>query len=45
MRQIPYVDAFGVVLAAESPDRVFVTADFAFKPAKRDVTIAFLPTQ
>ncbi len=42
-RQIPYVDAFGVELAAESSDRVFVTADFDFKPASRDVKIEFLP--
>jgi predicted nucleic acid-binding protein len=42
-RQIPYVDAFGVELAAESADRVFVTADFDFKPASRDVKIEFLP--
>src|SRR5580658_3127587 len=42
-RQIPYVDAFGVELAAESADRVFVTADFDFKRASRDVKIEFLP--
>jgi predicted nucleic acid-binding protein len=42
-RQIPYVDAFGLELAAESSDRVFVTADFDFKSAGRDVKIEFLP--
>lgn len=42
-RQIPYVDAFGIELTAESPDRVFVTADFDFKPASRDVKVEFLP--
>jgi predicted nucleic acid-binding protein len=44
-RDIPYVDAFGVELAADSRDRVFVTADFDFKPANRDVTIEFLPAK
>jgi predicted nucleic acid-binding protein len=44
-RQIPYVDAFGVELAAEARDRVFVTADFNFKPASRDVKIEFLPAK
>lgn len=44
-RQIPYVDAFGVELAAESGDRVFVTADFDFKPASRDAKIEFLPAK
>ncbi len=44
-RQIPYVDAFGVELAAEARDRVFVTADFDFKPASRDVKIEFLPAK
>ena len=42
-RKIPYVDAFGVELAADSKDHVFVTADFDFKPASRDVAIEFLP--
>jgi predicted nucleic acid-binding protein len=42
-RQLPSVDAFGIELAAEAPDRVFVTADFDFKPASRDVKIEFLP--
>jgi len=43
-RDISYVDAFGVE-AAEGKDRVFVTADFDFKPASRDVAIEFLPTK
>jgi len=30
---IPYVDAFGIELASDSRDHVFVTADFDFKPA------------
>jgi predicted nucleic acid-binding protein len=42
-RQIPYVDAFGVDLAGELPESIFVTADFDFKPASRDVKIEFLP--
>jgi predicted nucleic acid-binding protein len=42
-RDLPYVDAFGVELAAEGPDRVLVTADFDFKPASRAVKIEFLP--
>ena len=42
-RQIPYVDAFGVELAAESSDHIFVTADYDFKPASRAVKIEFLP--
>jgi PIN domain nuclease of toxin-antitoxin system len=44
-RDIPYVDAFGIELASGSRDHVFVTADFAFKPAGRDVTIEFLPAK
>jgi PIN domain nuclease of toxin-antitoxin system len=44
-RQIPYVDAFGIDLASGSRDHVFVTADFDFKPASRDVTIEFLPAK
>ena len=44
-RQIPYVDAFGVALAAESPDCILVTADFDLKPAQHDVKIEFLPTK
>jgi hypothetical protein len=39
------VDAFGLELAARSSDRVFVTADFDFKPASRDVKIEFLPAK
>jgi hypothetical protein len=42
---IPYVDAFGVELAADSADRVLITADFNFKPASRDVAIEFLPAK
>ncbi len=42
---IPYVDAFGVELTAESHERVFVTTDFDFKPASRDVKIEFLPAK
>jgi predicted nucleic acid-binding protein len=41
-RHLPYVDAFGVELAAEQRDRVFVTADFDFKRAAGDVRIEFL---
>lgn len=44
-RQIPYVDAFGIELAAETKDRVFVTADFDFKAASADVKIEFLPAK
>src|SRR5271156_3500977 len=40
-RQIPYVDAFGVELAAESGDHIFVTADYDFKVAARDIKIEF----
>ncbi|MGA8153063.1 MAG: PIN domain-containing protein [Terriglobales bacterium] len=43
-RDIPYIDAFGIE-AAEGKDRVFVTADFDFKPASRDVAIEFLATK
>lgn len=43
-RNVPYVDAFGVELA-DSQDRVFVTADFDFKAASRDVKIEFLPAK
>ncbi|MGA9392082.1 MAG: PIN domain-containing protein [Candidatus Sulfotelmatobacter sp.] len=39
---IPYVDAFGVELTAKSREHVFVTADFDFKAASRDVKIEFL---
>lgn len=44
-REIPYVNAFGVELTADSKERVFVTADFDYKPASRDVTIEFLPAK
>jgi len=44
-RQIPYVDAFGIELTTKAADRVFVTADFDFKPASRDVKIEFLPAK
>lgn len=44
-RAIPYVDAFGIELTADSPDRIFVTADLDFKPASRDVKIEFLPVK
>jgi predicted nucleic acid-binding protein len=44
-RGVPYVDAFGVELAASAAERVFVTADFDFKPASRDVTMEFLPAK
>jgi predicted nucleic acid-binding protein len=43
-RNVPYVDAFGVELAAAS-GRVFVTADFDFEAATRDVKIEFLPAK
>ncbi|MGB7862636.1 MAG: PIN domain-containing protein [Candidatus Sulfotelmatobacter sp.] len=42
---IPYVDAFGVELTSDSRERVFVTADFDFKPASRNVKIEFLPAK
>jgi predicted nucleic acid-binding protein len=44
-RNMPYVDAFGIELTADSPDHVFVTADFDFKSSSRDVTIEFLPAK
>jgi len=44
-RGIPYVDAFAIELAANSAERVFVTADFNFKLASRDVAIEFLPAK
>lgn len=40
---LSYVDAFGVELTEDSRERIFVTADFDFKPASRDVKIEFLP--
>jgi hypothetical protein len=39
------VDAFGLELTAESRERVFVTADFDFKPASPDVKVEFLPAK
>jgi PIN domain nuclease of toxin-antitoxin system len=42
---IPYVDAFGVELTADSREHVFVTADFDFKVASRQVKIEFLPAK
>lgn len=42
-KKIPYIDAFGVDLAADSPNHVFVTADFDVKTAAQDVKIEFLP--
>lgn len=42
---IPYVDAFGVELACDSPEHCFVTADFDVKPAVGEVQIEFLPTK
>jgi predicted nucleic acid-binding protein len=44
-RGIPYVDAFAIELAANSAERVFVTADLNFKLASRDVAIEFLPAK
>jgi predicted nucleic acid-binding protein len=44
-RTIPYVDAFGIELATDSRERVFVTSDFDFKPASRDIKIEFLPAK
>ena len=44
-RGVPYVDPFGVELAASAAERVFVTADFDVKPASRDVTMEFLPAK
>lgn len=44
-RDLPYVDAFGVELAGDSGDRVFVTADFDFKSVRRDVKVEFLPAK
>lgn len=42
---IPYVDAFGVELACDSPDHCFITADFDVKPAASEVRIEFLPAR
>lgn len=44
-RGLPYIDAFGVAIAAEIEGAVLVTADFDFKAAGRDVTIEFLPAK
>jgi predicted nucleic acid-binding protein len=44
-RGITYLDAFAIELAADSADRVFVTANFDFKLASRDVAIEFLPAK
>ena len=44
-RDLPYVDAFGVELADDSGDHVFVTADFDFKSVGRDVRVEFLPVK
>ena len=44
-RGIPYGDAFAIELAADSADRVFVTANFDLKLASRDVAIEFLPAK
>jgi len=41
-RNLPYVDAFGVELAGDLGERVFVTADFDFKSVGRDVRVEFL---
>jgi predicted nucleic acid-binding protein len=42
-RKIPYADAFGVELAAGTPDCMLVTADFEVKPAEQEIKIEFLP--
>jgi PIN domain nuclease of toxin-antitoxin system len=44
-RNVPYVDAFGVELAAGFEDGCLVTVDFDYKPASRDVKIEFLPAK
>lgn len=44
-KNIPYVDSFGVELAADLSDSVLVTADFDLKPAQREVRIEFLPVK
>src|SRR4030088_3292084 len=41
-RDIPYLDALGVELAGDSGEHVFVTADFDFKSAGRDVRVELL---
>jgi predicted nucleic acid-binding protein len=42
-KKIPYADAFGVELAASTPECVLVTADFDVKPAEQEIKIEFLP--
>jgi predicted nucleic acid-binding protein len=42
--KIPYVDAFGAVIASD-PNHVFVTADFDLKPAAQFAKIEFLSTK
>lgn len=44
-RDLPYVDAFGIELAGDSGEHVFVTADFDFKSAGRHVRVEFLPAK
>lgn len=44
-RGVPFVDAFGLELAASVGEGVFVTADFDLKPASRDLKIEFLPAK
>jgi PIN domain nuclease of toxin-antitoxin system len=44
-RDLPYVDAFGIELAGDSGEHVFVTADFGFKAVRRDVAVEFLPAK
>ena len=42
---IGYADAFALALAAESSDRILVTADFGFKNAAGAARIEFLPAK
>jgi len=44
-RKIAYADAFALSLAMESPDRVFVTADYGFQSVADLARIEFLPTK
>jgi predicted nucleic acid-binding protein len=44
-RDLRYVDAFGVELAAQTENCILVTADFDFEVASRDVKIEFLPAK
>jgi predicted nucleic acid-binding protein len=44
-RKIPYVDAFGAELTADSRDHVLITADYDLKPCSPDINIEFLPAQ